>query len=184
MKVLRDRVDAGHSDSEAVDATLAASGDAQAFERLYRQHVDRIHSLARRMLGVDAADEITQDVFVRAWEKLRTFRGESRFGTWLFRLAVNLILGRRAALGRDRVRMTSGDGLLLQMHDRPAVPELQIDFEAAISRLPKGAREVFVLHDVEGFKHEEIGTMLGVSAGTSKAQLHRARMTLRRHLDR
>ena len=184
MRVLRDRVKVGHSDSEAVDATLAASGDAQAFERLYRQHVARIHSLARRMLGVDAADEITQDVFVRAWEKLRTFRGESSFGTWLFRLAINFMLGRRAALGRDRARMGGGDGLLLQMHDRPAAPELQIDFEAAISHLPKGAREVFVLHDVEGFKHEEIGAMLGVSAGTSKAQLHRARMTLRRHLER
>ncbi len=182
MTVLSDRQDAALSDSEAADVALASSGDAQAFERLYRLHVSRIHSLARRMCGFDEADELTQDVFVRAWEKLRSFRGESSFGTWLYRLAINLILGRRAALGRDRARMVSADGVLDTMHDRER-PELRLDFEKAIGRLPDGARKVFVLHDVEGFKHDEIAEMLGVSAGTSKAQLHRARMTLRRHLE-
>ncbi len=184
MTVLRSRQDAARADAEAVDATLAASGDAHAFERLYRAHVARIHSLARRMIGVDDAEEVTQDVFVRAWEKLGTFRGESSFGTWLYRLAINVILARRAVLGRQRERMRGGDEVLQRIQDCPATPELEMDFESALSRLPDGARQVFVLHDVEGFKHQEIAEMLGVTAGTSKAQLHRARMALRRHIDR
>jgi RNA polymerase sigma-70 factor (ECF subfamily) len=183
VTVLRNRPDAALSDSEAADVALASSGDAQAFERLYRLHVARIHSLARRMVGVDDADELTQDVFVRAWEKLSTFKGRSAFGTWLYRLAINLILGRRAARGRERNRTATAEGILDNMQDRPVRPELGIDFERAIGQLPEGARKVFVLHDVEGFKHDEIAEMLGVTAGTSKAQLHRARMNLRRHLE-
>lgn len=170
--------------SEAADCALAASGDAHAFERLYRAHVPRIHSLARRMIGEDLADEVTQDVFVRAWEKLGTFGGRASFGTWLYRLAINLMLGRRSVLGRERDRMSDSDGILDRMSRPQTTPELGIDFEAAIGRLPDGARQVFVLHDVEGFKHHEIGEMLGITAGTSKAQLHRARMYLRQYLER
>ena len=171
-------------DSDAVDATLAASGDASAFERLYRQHVSRIYSLVRRMLNDDEAAEVTQDVFVRAWQKLGTFRGEAAFGTWLHRLAVNVILARRETLGTRRKRYLEGDAMLEFVPSRKAGPELAIDFESAMQRLPEGAKEVFVLHDVEGYRHEEIAEMLGLATGTSKSQLHRARQALRRHLDR
>jgi RNA polymerase sigma-70 factor (ECF subfamily) len=136
------------------------------------------------MMGEDRADEVTQDVFVRAWDKLGTYRGDATFGTWLYRLAINLILGRRAVMSKERERLRDGDGIVERMAARQGTPELEIDFESAIARLPEGARKVFVLHDVEGFKHHEIGEMLGVTAGTSKAQLHRARMALRQFLDR
>jgi len=171
-------------DPDAVDATLAASGDAHAFERLYRGHIARIHSLARRMLEDEDADEVAQDIFVRAWQKLHTFRGESAFGTWLHRLAVNVILGRRETLGIRRRRFVEGDAVLEIVAGRRPGPELALDFETAISRLPDGAREIFVLHDIEGYRHEEIAGLLGLATGTSKSQLHRARMALRRHLDR
>jgi RNA polymerase sigma-70 factor, ECF subfamily len=172
------------SDSDAVDATLAASGDAHAFERLYRGHISRVHTLARRMLSDDEADEATQDVFVRAWEKLATFRGEAAFGTWLHRLAVNVILGRRERRGLQRQRYLEGDAVLESVAGRRSIPEASMDMETAIGRLPDGARQVFVLHDVEGYRHEEIAEMLGLATGTSKSQLHRARMALRQHLDR
>ena len=172
------------TDQDAVDATLAASGDASAFERLYRSHVSRVYSLVRRMLNDDDADEVAQDIFVRAWQKLGTFRGESAFGTWLHRLAVNVILGRRETLGTRRKRYLEGDATLETIPSRRGGPEMRMDFESAMDRLPDGAREVFVLHDVEGYRHEEIAEMLGLATGTSKSQLHRARMALRRHLDR
>jgi RNA polymerase sigma-70 factor (ECF subfamily) len=181
---LNDELEAVRADADLVDAALAASGDPHAYERLYRSHVARIHSLARRMINPDAADEVTQDVFVRAWEKLGSFRGESAFGTWLHRLAINVILGRRATLGIQRERFEDREEAFDAVATKPITPELGIDFETAIGRLPKGARTVFVLHDVEGFKHEEIAENLGISVGTSKAQLHRARMMLRRHLTR
>jgi RNA polymerase sigma-70 factor (ECF subfamily) len=168
---------------DAVDVTLAASGDGRAFERLYRNHVARVHSLARRMTGPEHADELTQDVFVRAWEKLKTFRGEAAFGTWLHRLAVNLILSRRSRFGVERSRISDADGILERQPAAATRPELALDFEAAIARLPAGARQVFVLHDVEGYRHDEIGELLGIAVGTSKAQLHRARMLLRTHLE-
>jgi RNA polymerase sigma-70 factor (ECF subfamily) len=166
------------------DVQRARNGDARAFERLYRAHQGRIHGLVRRMMGADHANEVTQDVFVRAWEKLGTFRGESAFGTWLYRLAVNVILGRRAWLGVQRGRMDTTEGALEAVAARPAGTEMSLDFESAVEHLPGGAREVFVLHDVEGYKHDEIAGMLGVTTGTTKAQLHRARMILRRHLER
>jgi len=172
------------ADSVAADAALAASGDGTAFERLYRSHVARIHSLVRRMLDADEADDLTQDVFVRAWQKLPTFRGESAFGTWLHRLAVNVVLGRRKTLGVERGRYHTGEGALDCFFDGHATPEMTMDFEEAIRRLPDGARQVFVLHDVAGYRHEEIARMLGVVPGTSKSQLHHARMALRRYLDK
>lgn len=180
MNLSRDAVAGG----DLGDARLAAAGDQAAFERLYRGHVARIHSLARRMVGPEDADEATQEVFVRAWEKLDSFRGDAAFGTWLHRLAINQLLGSRASRGRDRERMRQDPVALETAGARHRDTELTMDFEAAIARLPRGAREVFVLHDVEGFKHNEIARLLGVTEGTSKAQLHRARMNLRRHLER
>ncbi len=174
----------GRTDPDAVDATLAASGDAHAFERLYRGHLNRVASLVRRMMGDDDADDVIQDVFVRAWQKLGTFRGEAAFGTWLHRLAVNVILGRRETVGIRRKRHVEGDAVLELVPGRRATPEISMDFEAAVERLPDGARQVFVLHDVEGYRHEEIARMLGLATGTSKSQLHRARMALRQHLER
>jgi len=149
------------SDAETADAALAASGDGRAFERLYRTHVARVHGLARRMMGSEHADDVTQDVFVRAWTKLSTFRGEAAFGTWLHRLAINVILARRTTLGAERGRYDASEAALETVASRPARPELSMDFEEAIGRLPDGARQVFVLHDLEGYKHEEIGGILG-----------------------
>jgi RNA polymerase sigma-70 factor (ECF subfamily) len=146
--------------------------------------VARIHSLARRMVGSEHVDEVTQDVFVRAWQKLHTFRGEAAFGTWLHRLGINIMLGYRSSLGRARSRFEDVPDLAATRSTRAAPLELAMDFEAAMVRLPPGAKRVFVLHDVEGFKHHEIAQMLEITVGTSKAQLHRARMALRRHLDR
>ena len=165
------------------DVVRARAGDTRAFERVYRRHVARIHGLTRRMMGQEWADELTQDVFVRAWEKLGTFRGEAAFGTWLYRLAINVVLTRRAWLGTQRRRLDDQEDTLGSVPARPAMTDLGMDFETAMERLPEGAREVFVLHDVEGYKHGEIAGMLGVTSGTTKAQLHRARMMLRRHLE-
>jgi RNA polymerase sigma-70 factor (ECF subfamily) len=171
-------------DSDAVDATLAASGDARAFERLYRRHVARVHGLARRMLGEAEPDEVTQEVFVRTWRKLGTFRGEAAFGTWLHRLALNVILSHRSSRGTRYRRFVEQPDPGEAEPARTAPPEFGVDFEAAIARLPDGAREIFVLHDVEGYKHEEIAGLLDITVGTSKSQLHHARMALRRHLTR
>lgn len=166
------------------DVTLAAGGDVRAFERLYQGHAARIFNLARRMTTSEAAVDLTQDIFLRAWEKLHTFRGESAFGTWLHRLAINVILARRSALSTERRRFTDEEGALDEVPARPGRSDLGVDFERAIEHLPDGAKTVFVLYDVEGYQHEEIGTLLGISSGTSKAQLHRARMILRRYLTR
>lgn len=168
------------------DVTLAAGGDTGAFERVYARHVARIHGLARRMAGPDSAEELTQDVFVRAWQKLGTFRGDAAFGTWLHRLAVNVIIERFRSLGTQRDRfLPDGDETLQRLPSPPRRSgDLRMDFDKALARLPSAAREVFVLHDVEGYKHHEIGDLLGIAAGTSKSQLHRARMLMRGHLER
>lgn len=139
------------------------------------------------MAGPDSADELTQDIFVRLWQKIATFRGDSSFTTWLHRLAVNVIIERfrtRSSL-RDRF-LPDGEVVLERLSGSPAALryDTSLDLESALARLPPGARQVFVLHDIEGYRHEEIGTLLGVSIGTSKSQLHRARMTLRAHLAR
>jgi RNA polymerase sigma factor (sigma-70 family) len=171
-------------DAETADVALAQSGDGRAFERLYRTHVPRVLGLVRRMLDGTHADDVTQDVFVRAWEKLHTFRGEAAFGTWLHRLAVNVILARRKTLGGERRRFYEDGEVLEQVAGRVETHEHGLDFEDAISRLPEGARQVFLLHDVQGFRHEEIAKLLGIVPGTSKSQLHHARMALRKYLDR
>jgi RNA polymerase sigma factor (sigma-70 family) len=171
-------------DSERADVALAAAGDQQAYERLYRAHVARIHSLVRRMVGGDGdADELVQDAFVRAWQRLSTFRGESAFGTWLHRLTVNLVLNWQKSRTRGR-KLFDDDAMIELSAGRRETPEEAMDLESALKELPKGARQIFVLHDVEGFKHEEIADLLDITSGTSKAQLHRARMLMRRHLEK
>ncbi|HVT40984.1 MAG TPA: RNA polymerase sigma factor [Gemmatimonadaceae bacterium] len=171
-------------DPDGADAALARGGDAAAFERIYRRHAARVHSLARRLVGPGDADDGAQEVFIRVWEKLHLFRGDSAFGTWLHRLAINHLLGRGASLrtrwDREDEREDAHE-MLAAPHG--AGPGFSMDFENALERLAAGMREVFVLHDVEGYQHDEIARMLGIAEGTSKSQLHRARLILRRHLD-
>ena len=167
----------------------AQAGDQTAFRDLYRQHSARVYALCLRLTG-DArdAEERTQDVFVRLWDKLRSFRGESAFSSWLHRLAVNVVLNERRTTGRRerRVMPAEDPGNVVgaqhaaTVHDRPA---LRIDLERAIAELPDGAREVFVLYDIEGYAHGEIAQMAGIAEGTSKAQLFRARRLLREMLE-
>jgi RNA polymerase sigma-70 factor (ECF subfamily) len=164
------------------DVARAAAGDARAFEALYRTHLPRVHSLVRRMTAGRDADELTQDVFVRLWQKLGTFRGDSSFTTWLHRLAVNVVIERFRTDQVRRGRMIDGEDIFEMLPGPAQTRDLGMDFETALEKLPDGAREIFVLHDVEGYKHHEIATLLEISAGTSKAQLHRARMMLRKHL--
>lgn len=161
----------------------AAGGDVAAFEQLYRRHVGRVHGTLMRLAGQRAqAEDWTQEAFVRAWQKLPGFRHESAFASWLHRLAVNVaLMGLRAA--GSRVQGDSDEDVLAAL---PAVaqsaPDLRMDLARAVACLPPRARAVLVLHDVEGWKHEEIGAELGMAVGTSKAQLHRARQALRRLL--
>lgn len=169
----------------SADVVAAAAGDRRAFERVYRGHVDRVYALCTRMLGDRVvAEEVTQDVFVRVWEKLPGFRGEAAFSTWLHRVAVNVVLSRRQVTGLHQSRTTDDEDAQALVASRPAQVGDRLDLEAAIAGLPNGARRIFVLHDVEGFTHEEIGEQLGITAGGSKAQLHRARMLLRAALTR
>ena len=165
------------------DVALAAGGDVRAFERVYRANLPKVHSLVRRMTGGRDTDELTQDVFVRVWQKLASFRGDSAFSTWLHRLAVNVVIERFRTETTRRNREYDGEHIFEML---PAVStrsgDLAMDFETALAKLPDGARQIFVLHDVQGYKHQEIADLLEISAGTSKAQLHRARMMLRRHL--
>jgi RNA polymerase sigma-70 factor (ECF subfamily) len=167
------------------DAVSAAAGDRRAFERLYRAHVDRIFALCVRMSGDRLqAEELTQDVFVRAWEKLPTFRGDSAVSTWLHRVAVNVVLSQRKTDGVRRARTVEDEDVVHTAPTRAVFVGDRLDLDAAIAALPPGARTIFVLHDVEGFTHEEIGEQLGITSGGSKAQLHRARMLLREALSR
>jgi RNA polymerase sigma-70 factor (ECF subfamily) len=162
----------------------AKKGDRDAFEALYRQNVRRVYALCVRLAGEPSrAEDLVQDVFVRAWRKLALFRGESRFSTWLHSLAVNVALARRRRWGRrERREILIDDPASLDRAARGRMPEDGIDLERAIAALPAGARSVFVLHDVEGYRHEEIAALMGVTAGTSKAQLHRARRLLRERM--
>ena len=166
------------------DVARAAAGDVSAFERIYHAHLPRVHSLVRRMAGGRETDELTQDVFVRVWQKLGSFRGESAFSTWLHRLAVNVVIERFRTDAARRQRMQDGEDVFATIAGPSRSRDLLMDFETALMKLPDGAREIFVLHDVEGYKHQEIAALLDISPGTSKAQLHRARMMLRRHLGR
>jgi len=164
----------------------AQAGDQTAFRDLYRQHAGRVYALCLRLTGSSRdAEERTQDVFVRLWDKLRSFRGESAFSSWLHRLAVNVVLNERRTTGRRELRvMPAEDPGALERPRGNMTEGLSIDLERAIAELPNGAREVFVLYDIEGYGHAEIAGMVGIAEGTSKAQLFRARQLLREKLER
>ncbi len=162
----------------------AQARDPQAFEQLYRTHVRRIYAVCFRMAAdVTRAEEFTQQAFVTAWQKLPLFRGESAFASWLHRIAVNTALADFRATQR-RERRVFGTENPAAFETPPAAPPagIRLDLEAAIAQLPPQARTVFVLHDVEGWRHEEIANELGVATGTTKAQLHRARQLLQEAL--
>jgi RNA polymerase sigma-70 factor (ECF subfamily) len=194
----------GDAEARLQDARLierARAGDVDAFEHVYRREVGRVYGLCLRMSGDAArARELTQSVFVRAWDRLASFRGDSQLSSWLHRIAVNEVLiearterrrRARVVLAGDEVQTTPrGDhgarddapashGITL-----PVDTEARIDLERAIAGLPPGARTVFVLHDIEGYKHEEISRMTGSAEGTLRAQLHRARRLLMEALSR
>ena len=170
------------------DLELAArcgAGDADAFEELYRQHARRLFSLVFRMTGsAEDAEDLLQEVFLQAHRKLAGFRGESTLGTWLYRLTMNQCLdhlrGRLAKMDRSTESLDVEDAFEPAAH-LPIVPAAvtRVDLERAIAALPEGYRAAFLLHDVEGFEHREVAKILGVAEGTSKSQVHKARMKLR-----
>ncbi len=164
----------------------AQAGEEAAFEALYRAHAGRVFGLCLRLSGDRTrATELVQDVFVRCWERLRSFRGESAFGSWLYRLAVNLVwMANRGDRRREARVIPVEDPQVLERPGETSTAGLSVDLERAIGSLPDGAREVFVLFDIEGYHHEEIARMTGIAVGTSKAQLFRARRLLRGQLER
>jgi RNA polymerase sigma-70 factor (ECF subfamily) len=180
------------ADPESEVVARAQGGDVQAFGRIYHAYAGRVHALCWRISGNrQRAEELTQEVFVRAWRNLHAFQGRSRFFTWLYRIAVNLATDALRADRRreerempiDRIDAWADDvSQAIQPAAPPLEPETRLALEAAVATLPAGARAVFVLHDVEGFRHDEIAQALGIATGTSKAQLHRARRLLRQKL--
>ena len=168
---------------EADWISRAQRADAKAFESLYRLHVDRVYGLCLRMTGnVAEAEDCTQEAFIQAWNKMDKFRGDSAFGTWMHRIAVNAVLGRMRKSKRERDRIQLASEEVLSPASINDDGELR-DLSDAVNRLPEGARNVFVLYGVYGYSHEEAGNMLGIAAGTSKAQLHRARRLLAQQLE-
>jgi RNA polymerase sigma-70 factor (ECF subfamily) len=183
------RTDTGEL-SEAEAILLAQQGDAAAFERLYRLHNRRVYSLCLRMVGNTAeAEDLTQEAFLQLFRKIATFRGESAFSTWLHRMAVNVVLmklrrksGHESSLdqmsepdeesGTPRRDFGTADLALIGSLDR-------INLQRAVEQLPPGYKAIFVLHDVQGYEHNEIAEIMGCSIGNSKSQLHKARMRLR-----
>jgi RNA polymerase sigma-70 factor (ECF subfamily) len=181
---------------EALLVRRAARGDLAAFERLYRTHIGRVYAICVRLVADPVrAEELAQDAFVRAWERLGTFQGHARFYSWLYRLTVNVVVESQRSQGRLRLHEVSAEGedgssdgvpdhmrgdSETHQHD----PGTRLDLERAIASLPSGARAVFVLHDIEGYEHHEIAEMTGTTVGTSKGQLHRARRLLRGRLER
>lgn len=164
----------------------AQQGDVAAFEPLYRAHVGRVHALCLRMLSDrSAAEELTQDTFVRAWERIDSFRWEASFGTWVYRIAVNQVLTAIRSQKRftDKIRELAGRVVAAAPTDAVS-GEIDLDLERAVRELPEKARLVFLLHDVEGYKHSEIAEMMGLSSGTTKTHLHHARRKLRGMLER
>ncbi|MCJ7591730.1 MAG: sigma-70 family RNA polymerase sigma factor [Woeseiaceae bacterium] len=156
----------------------AQRSDARAFEALYRKHIDKVYGICLRMTGnVSEAEDCTQDAFIQAWKQLKNFRGDSAFSTWLHRIAVNSVLGRMRKSKREQDRI-----MAVTDNDRPPLTTGDLgemrDLSEAVDRLPEGARNVFVLHAIYGYSHDEAGEMLGIAAGTSKAQLHRAKRLL------
>ncbi|MGI9628652.1 MAG: RNA polymerase sigma factor [Longimicrobiales bacterium] len=164
----------------------AKGGDQAAFADLYEQTSGRIFALCLRMSGSqESAEELTQDVFVRCWQKLETFRGDSMFTTWLHRLAVNVVLQARRKRTRTEDRERGVDDLERYGHEaKNAMPETMMDLEKAIAALPAGAREVLILRDIEGYRYKDVAEIKGVAVGTVKAQVHRARKLVREAMER
>ena len=168
------------SDAELV--TQCQNGDVGAFEALYRRHAPRLYSLASRMAGsVDEGEDLLQEIFLQAYRKLGSFKGDAAFGTWLHRLAINHCLDFVRSRQAKNTKVT--ETLDAESSFEPAAPRdtpiARLDLERAIASLPPGCREAFVLHDVEGLDHREVGHMLGIAEGTSKSQVFKARMKLR-----
>ncbi len=166
---------------DPADVSRAAAGDAEAFERLYHASAPRVYAMARRILGAEHAEAATQDVYLRAWTRLESFRGESSFATWISRLALNRILDEQRRLAR-RGAHEVGEISGLDPSAEESAPELALDLAEALERLPEGARTVFLLHESFGLTHDEIAERLALSVGTSKSQLFRARRLLRARL--
>jgi RNA polymerase sigma-70 factor (ECF subfamily) len=161
----------------------AKSGDVSAFARLYREHVGRVYALCLRLSADKThAELLTQDVFVRAWERLASYRGESSFATWLRRVAVNVVLAERRSTSRRTRRVVTTDDETLAQAPLDRADDVEIDLDRAIARLPEGARTVFVLYAIEGYQHDEIAELLGIAEGTSRAQYHTARTLLKKEL--
>ena len=167
-------------------AGLIRSGDGQAFEALYQRHAARLYNLAYRMAGTATdAEDLLQDVFLLAYRKMGSFRGDSSLGTWLYRLAMNhcldVLRSRASRMGQQTDSLDDDDAM-----EPAAAPALgavsRIDLDRAIGRLPHACRAAFLLHDVEGFGHLEVGAILGISEGTSKSQVHKARLRIRQYL--
>jgi RNA polymerase sigma-70 factor, ECF subfamily len=172
------------------DAQLAAAGDIEAFERIYRRHHQRIYTLCLRMVrDASRAEDLTQEVFIQLFRKLHTFRGDASISTWLHRVAVNQVLMHFRKPIVKSEQTTDDDAVLIQVVHGTEQPNKMvlldgIALKEAIARLAPGYRMVLLLHDVEGYEHEEIGKILGCAVGTSKSQLHKARIKLRSLLTR
>jgi RNA polymerase sigma-70 factor (ECF subfamily) len=178
------------SDTRAADIELAGrlrEGDVTAYEDLYRRHGSRIYNLAYRMLGSGAdAEDLLQETFLQVFRRIDGFKGDAALGTWMYRLAMNLCLDRLRSKAGKADRQTSSVEDIRQWRLPAAGPidgsVSRIDLERAIAQLPDACRAAFLLHDVEGFEHQEVGRMLGVSDGTSKSQVHKARLRIRAYL--
>lgn len=173
----------------SADADLAArlrAGDTTAYEELYRQHGTRLFNLAYRVLGhADEAQDQLQEIFLQVFRRIDSFKGDSSLSTWMYRLAMNLCLDRLRSKAGKADRRTSGLDDAGPVKARPGALEHtvhRLDLERAIAALPDACRAAFLLHDVEGFEHREVGKILGVSEGTSKSQVHKARLRIREHL--
>ena len=162
----------------------AQDGSGEAFERLYRRHGRRVYALCLRMVSdPERAEELTQDVFVRAWNTIGSFQHRSAFGTWLHRLGVNVVLSdMRSEKRRASREVMPGNLDDLEREVKGAMPETRMDLEVAIAQLPPGAKNVLILHDVEGYRYREIAELTGVAEGTVKSQLSRARRLVREAL--
>lgn len=178
-------------DVRSADSTLVArcvAGEADAFKELYDAHATRLYNLAYRMADTAAeAEDLLQEIFLHAFRKLSTYRGESTLGTWLYRLAVNLCLdhlrSRQGKMERATVGLENERGETVRPAAQRADPVVQrLDLERAIQQLPASYKAAFLLHDVEGFEHHEVGEMLGIAEGTSKSLVHKARLRIRTFL--
>jgi RNA polymerase sigma-70 factor (ECF subfamily) len=176
--------------SAHADLALAEQCRAQvpgAFEEVYRAHAPRLFGLIGRLVGRHEAEDLLQEIFLAAHRKMTSYKGESALGTWLYRLAMNHCLdylrSRQVRMGRVTESL-DGEQTAQPVAHTPAVPApiSRMDLERAIARLPEGCRATFLLHDVEGFEHQEIAQILGIAVGTSKSQVHKARTKLREML--